>query len=419
MIPALALAAYAGVLDLSDQTGAIARGTFGQPVGIDLVTQPVADMNLTDRRWTFEARYAPYVYVGDMERLLERLPTSPNLLLLQNGTLAAAWHDRFVRLSLREEGGYGQENTTYLALPVDTTPSTTVVKAPPVPPALQLLPNQLSTINLVSSRTTLASDLRISRPLSLSTDVGYYVYGGADTASMQVVPRQRGPFADAIASYVLTPREALVFRASGASSQALPAPCEILTPLVAPAANGPGATCAPDDTIANVTAGMAYTLSRTSNASFGLGAGMLHARLSPSDPYTTVAFPTGLATYQYQSGLEHRRTTLHLDASVGPTIDPRSGTSDYRAQGNLALARTDGWLTASESVGVTHSLVSLAFAPSITFLITTTTLALRVNPYTSLTAAFNYMLQQEEGFAVTSTVVASLGILVHASPMRF
>jgi hypothetical protein len=407
MIPALVLAAYAGVASVSDRSGVSVRGLSGQSLGIDLATAPAASAEAKSRRWAFAASYSPMVVLSDVQRV----PSAPAPLLFQSGSLLAAWHDRQVRLSLGESGSYGEENTTYLGVPVAAAP-TAPDKPPPPPPALQILPQQSVTARIVSSQTTLAADLRASRRLSLSLRTGYGVFGGMDTASMQVVPQQHGPTADASATYVLTLSDAMVGDVAGSSSEALRTRCQAFVTAKA------GTTCAPDDVIASATIGLRHAFARGQSGTLEVGGSYARARWNPTNRYDDWWYPIAVAAYHSRFGLENRHMTLNIDVQARPAVDTRTGIANYRVQTNATLARQEGSVTISELVGAARSLGN-ELQQADMFVVSTTTAEYRSTRNVLFTAALNYFLDSQQSAGTFSSVVASLSVTVSSSPTRF
>ena len=338
---ALALVtAYAGTFSVSDRSEVRARTTVQtfastptQPaaLSLDLLNQPIAALTLSDRRWDYTLGYSPSFILSDV---IPHDQTKPTALFLNAGNAGIAWHERFVRLSLTEEATYSFQNTALLLGPganggsATTTPGT-VGTAPigQVSPLQPLAPP--TNITLASSRTTLGAGLRLARRASLFMDVGYAFSGGVGD-SRSTIPENYGPRADASLDVTASRRDHFITNASGSHSD--------FTNGVCPSVSGsPVVTivgCAPQATIVQGGELWRHAIARATTLTLGAGASAVRARVRPTDPYATTAYPTADASLNQRfdaRGLDQ----IDLTAQLAPAIDIRTGIVSQRIQGQV------------------------------------------------------------------------------------
>ncbi|MGH7435298.1 MAG: hypothetical protein ACRENE_06460 [Polyangiaceae bacterium] len=415
MMLALALAAYAGTADLSDAASVNLRTMTATPASVDLIMSPAARASVTDRRWELTASYAPLLYLTDVER-----GEAASAYILNGASLLTAWHDRLVRIHASEDASFGRQNTTYLGLPSQPASASSPGPAP-TSPAMQLVPAQSTALDLASSRTTVGSDLRLSRRLQLALNIGYALFGGTDAVSQQTLPLQEGPFANASAFYLLSRADTLLVNASASVNDTERAPCPtfVLTappPAMSAARSVP--TCAPDDLIASSSAGIVHDFTQATTGAVGAGASFVRSRLNPTDGYDSSVFPTGIASLQHVFALEEQPTTLHVDAQLGPFVDLRTGIPAYRVQANLSLSRHAGQVVLTELLGAYRSFGSILLPPA-TYWLSNTTVEYRATRNVSLLGSFNCVVEAQDGLATFLATITTLSVVVRTSPARF
>jgi hypothetical protein len=327
MIAILALAAdIAATLDLSDRTEVRARslqqgGTVSgsgpglSPLGVDVATLGDLRLRATDRRWDYSVAYSVSLIAPDIE-----LGLTPQVLQL--ASVSATWHDRFVRIGVREDATYGLENSAYL-VPTQLPAQTTTPGAPP--PSLQAAPAP-QTITLGSSRTTLTSGLMFDRRTRASASVEYVLSGGLDTASQAQLPFQTGPRASADFTYAVSRSDTVITAVTAQQSDFSVSACP---PPAGPAASislggfSASTTCQLSDRIGQVTEGYRHKLSRSAGVSASAGAAVAAVRLHPQDTFGNSFYPIGEASFT--DVLTRAGDTVTLFARYWPAVDIRTG----------------------------------------------------------------------------------------------
>lgn len=409
---ALVLAAYAGTVEVADRTEIRARVTQDLPLAFDAVTIPSARVAITDRRWSYTAGYAPTLTLQDMQASLTPV-------VLHTGSLGVAWHDRIARVTLREEATYGKQNTTNLALA-----STGTVTADGRPPVIQALP-QGQTFTIATSRTTLGTELRPVRRLTLAAAVGYNLAGGLDEASRAVIPQQRGPFGEASVGYAVSKVDLATGALAVARSDFTSGPCIALqaqpgaaagaTPAPAP---GAAPTCAPQNETAVATAGWRHAFSRRVDGALGAGISGIRTRLTDQEAFVTKPYAAGSASLGYRVGLGRHLTTARLEAQLAPVVDVRTGVADDRAQATVTVASRSGDLTLTGSGGVARSFGNQFVTPG-TFLTAATEAQYDVGRHATLGAGVRYFWQSQRGFNALSSAIGFVSLTVRSSALRF
>ena len=394
MIGALVLvAAYAGTVELSERTEVRARVVQGFPVAYDAVTTPTARALLSDRRWSYTASYSPTLSLQDLQ-------ASVTPLVLNVGTLAAAWRERTARLTLREDASYGSQNTAVVTL---------LAAAEGRPQALQALPKPAN-ITTAQSRTTLATEVRPSRRWRLNTTVGYNVSGGADASSRTVLPQQRGPFADATTAYALSKTEALTSWLSLVQNQFSSGPCVI-----------PRATatvCAARNEAALITAGWRHVVSRSTETSISAGASAVRTRLVETEGAVTHVYPAATASLTYRAGLGRHKATLRLEAQLAPVVDFRTGVTDNRAQSTASFVWREGDVTVSHSVGASRSF-GTELSPPATFLTVGSEATYAIGRHAAVGAGALYSWQTSQNADAFSSAIVFVALTVRSAALRF
>jgi hypothetical protein len=324
MFAPLALAAdVAATLDLSDRmevrarslqqsaTAAPATGAGTAALGIDLANTANVQLRAQDRRWDYYVTYGAALVLPDVELGVTAQPS-------QFASMGVGWHERRVRLALREDGTYAIQNSAYL-LPTSATPPAAPAQgmmgmpAPtPTPPALTTAPAP-KTITLGTSRTVLATNLLLDPRTRANGSLEYSLSGGLDAGSQAVLPFQMGPRVVVDVSHSLARRDTLGVTASAQQADFSASPCP-------PTTTG---TCQPSDRIAQLTAVERHALSRSSGLTFTAGAATAAARLKPQDGYHYTPYPVAEASYS--NILSKERDTLTVTARYFPSVDPTTG----------------------------------------------------------------------------------------------
>jgi hypothetical protein len=399
MIAALALIADLRTLQLVDWTEARVRADSGQNVAFDLTTSPTATMAIRGHTWELVLTEAPFFALPDLEASVS--PT-----ILETATLELGWHSRDVQVSLSESGSYGSENTANLRVPVAQAGM-----------AQQVVNGvQAQTLYYASSLTNLAMSYSPSRRWRYSLRGSYFAYGGVREIDRQTIAFQHGEAAEASVAYGFSRRDATFLQLDGTRSETNTGPC--FTDLTGVT----GTTCAPDSYIGTALVGLRHALSPVSDASVGVGAGVVRARLGPQYLYETTYYPQASATYEYRLTLEHRRTVARVDAELTPTIDVRDGAVDDRAQLTGTMTWLSGRLTLSGAFGGARSVGVSMVEPS-TVVFASVRADQRLDRHFVLSFGLSYFWQSQDnptgGESVISSAMASLAITASTLPWRF
>ena len=121
---------------------------------------------------------------------------------------------------MAESASYGQlsfESLTALPGPGAPQPTPSPTGQPAPLPSATLVPPTSQSLLYGSSETSVGSTLLL-RPWTLIGRVGYQLTGGANAAAQQVLPFQKGPFAEATADYRLDPHNHLATLANGSET---------------------------------------------------------------------------------------------------------------------------------------------------------------------------------------------------------
>jgi hypothetical protein len=438
MIGAILFAAATATIDLSDRTDVRLRWSQGQAPALDIGNAPLLDLVIRDHRWTGVVVYSPSIFVQNVA------PPPADPVFLNNLSLVSSWQEHNVHIAISEDGTFGEESTAYLGLQgvqngtggigTGTTTGTGTETGTGTGTGtgmmqagtgtnnnqLNLLPQNARTILFASSRSTLLTNLQFGKYWLLSLDVGYYIYGGLDDSARQVLPLQRGPFADASVAYTVDVRDRVTANASVSRVEFEQGPCLALELANPTTPMGTLPNCAPDDMIAVATAGWSHSLSRLSTASISIGASAVRSRLNlnPNESYETHVYPAGTLTYQYHVGIDRRPVTLRFDAQLAPTIDNRSGVADNRVEALVTATRNDARVTLTEAAGIARSLGSPLEAPA-TYVLASSTVMYHLTKLVSLSAEVDYIWQSQEGLGPYSSALAGASLLLHAPVERF
>ena len=402
---ALALATYSGTLELSDRTETRFRGSIltqnAAPFGFDLVNTPSASLLAKDRRWEYTLSYAPAVALNDLEAGFD-----PEILNIAAASIG--WHERRVRVQLREDAQYGNQNTAYLSA-FQATPGT-------IPAAgVQGIP-AITTITFASTRTTFSSDAILSRRWRASFGIGYFLYGGTDSTSQLIIPQQKGPRGDYTLTYALTRNDDLATTFTGSRVDTGETDCPTARDLPAPPP-GQGPRCVPQSEYAVVTEGWRHELSRTSEFTIAGGASYLSARLNLDEPHKTRIYPSGSASYVYRLGLEGRHTTFRVDAGVSPVVDMRTGLVDERLQGIVAATTVHRRVTFALTAGLARSFGTLVEYPA-TFASLGADGEYLVTRTLSVGAGLRYFWQDQAPYGITASEYGSISLTYRPTALK-
>lgn len=217
MLHALPVAAAAdGVFTVSDRTEARVRAP-------DPVTNAVAlDLDtLMDARAVWRVQNTTLT-LDDQPRftLLDYNGPASEPALLDSVLASAEWHLPRVRIRVAESASYGQlsfESLTALPAPGAPQPTPSPTGQPTPLPNATLVPPTSKSLLYASSETSVGSTLQL-RPWTIIGRVGYQLTGGANAAAQEVLPFQKGPFAEATADYRLDARNHLATLADGSET---------------------------------------------------------------------------------------------------------------------------------------------------------------------------------------------------------
>ena len=195
-------------------------------------------------------------------------------------------------LRLRERGGYGTVDLSPVGLAAAIPPGTPL---PPVqaPPARRF-------VSVQESNTAVELEMMATRRLRVLGSAAWNVSGGVDSEASQTLPLSRGPQAHALVEWAATRLDTL--RAEGAASDTR-------------YANGQRVT------IGTLTGGWRTLLSRFTDLSLALGAGV--GRASTSSAATSATSPRA-RTLPYAVGSADLRLTglRSFGAGLGGAVEP-------------------------------------------------------------------------------------------------
>jgi hypothetical protein len=313
MLATAVLAAdYAATLDLTETSEVRIRTTRqfdvapGQPsttgpapLGFDLYEAATARLHAYNHRWDWFVTYAPTLVLPDLE-----VGVTP--LLLNNGGVSGVWHDRYLRLTLGEDGTYGFENSAYLvaAQPVPGQPP---VQQPATPP---------TNIQFAYSRSYASFGARLDRQNSLTLGAEYFWRGGVDPASQATFPDQQGVLGSVLVEHEVSRIDRLSTLASVQTTTFSTVSCTLLVGQTIPA----GATCAPQYVISSAEETLSHQASRTVGFTLGAGGAVVNSRYDNSIPYQTVVYPVAEASMAMRLGRE-KEHSLVLLARLAPYVN--------------------------------------------------------------------------------------------------
>jgi hypothetical protein len=322
-----------GVFTLSDRTEARARAP-------DPITNAVAlDIDtLIDARAVWTARDATYT-LADLPRftLLDYNGAAIAPAFLDSLMMSGEWRRRRVRIRVLENASYGQLSFESLAaLPGPGTPQAAPTPAGPAPlPGATQVPNTGQSILYASSDTSVGSTLQL-RPWTVLTRVGYQLTGGVNDAAQQVLPFQKGPYADATADYKLRAHDHLVTFVSGSETS--------FTPL------------GTEDLLAEIDERWRHEWSRRTQTMFALGWYAARTRAGADDPDVFASNPVAEAELDHDFSRRGSTSSIRLDVRLAPFVNRLTGLVDEQIRGSLEASwgrrrwRLRAGATAAESV---------------------------------------------------------------------
>ena len=290
-------AALGGMFELSDHTTFRLRepGDLADTASLDLETIPEARLAILSRRARFTVSYVPRLTLYNMNVDFE----PP--VLFQEGTVGAEWHDRFLRFSIMEAGGYGGMNLTTLSL----------VPGPGgTPPRIDAVPVS-RVIDMAYSTTTLGMRLTLRR-WALDLRTGYLVSGGTTADAQTTLPLQDGPFGEARLDYTATRRSRFTTKLA-ASELAF--------------------SSGPESILVEATERWRYAVSRSDVLALEGGASEVRMRLNDLDWNHYFTYPVAEAMFEHTfKRAERESLAVSLTARVGPIVNRIFGTVDERVQ---------------------------------------------------------------------------------------
>jgi len=418
MFAAAVLAAdLATTLDLSERSEVRLRSTqqagAANQLGLDVLEQPEARLYAHDRRWDLTLDYSAQLVLPDLE-----LGLAP--LLLQTGSVGAAWHSREWRLSINEAATYGLQNSAYLlsTQPVQSAQSTQPVPGQPTP-VTPLATAPPATILFGSTRTTGTATYSFDRFTTMTVGGGYFLYGGLDAASQATLPEQTGEQALAVFDRRLTRSDTLETALNAQRIDFTRTPC---IPQTGPI--DPTVLCTPSDELAQGIERLRHTLSRTETLTVGAGAAIGAVREQPDVPYHVAYFPVAEALYTRQlervgTQLDREGSSLSVTARLAPYVDPLTGIVLNALLGNVSLVeRLSPQLTLTVTVGASQNLpASDPAAASIAR--GDVSMDYRVNRRVLLTVGERSFWENENGLGSFATAIGYVAVTVREPTLRF
>jgi hypothetical protein len=411
---ACVLADYYGTFDLSNRTEV--RGRYTQVTGaaagsptpnpsLDLVDIAATQLRARSRVSELSLAYSVLGVLGDVE--VGAVPQA-----IQSADARATWHDRRVRLDLGESAQYGVQNSAFLlAAPAPATPGGAMPPASATPGVQLLAPP--GSIDFGGSRTSLGSELRVTRRWLGSLRVEYGVQGGLGASSQALLPLVRGPRAEAGADFRASRIDSLATRASVLRSDTSTAPCY-------PALLGvtAGDTCAPTAEAGELREVWRHNLTREDTATATAGASYVHARLRPADSFRDVVYPLAVIGFEHATGRETARSVFRAEGQIAPVVDLRTGAIDERAQTTVSLTAPLRSVLLSGTLAAARSLDS-PFIQPVTVVQAACEAEYRVDRYIGVGGGLRYAWQHQDPIGTFSGALAFVQITVRAAEVRF
>jgi hypothetical protein len=300
MLLALPLAAdVAATLALSDRTETRLRNPGDAPTGpsLDVATTPEARLLLTSPRTGCTLVYNPRLTFWDINDVGARP------IWLQSGSARADWRESNTSLSLEEDASYGAMSFAALAFapgPDGTPPRVDVIPSPQI-------------IQFESTSTTLGSRVARKRWEFRST-VGYELSGGADDAARSIIPLQRGPLAEAIVTFAMSPVDHLATTSTGSETTF---------------------SSGPEIVLVEGDQGWKHLWSAFTETDLTLGISEARVLASPFAGALTETDPVAEAVVEHRILTDQDRVTVRIGARLGPAVNRLLGIVDERIQGTL------------------------------------------------------------------------------------
>jgi hypothetical protein len=407
MIATAVLAAdYAGTLDLNEVTTVRLRATQGQNAGVDFVEAPTASIHLSDRFSAYTLTYAPTFVLPDFEEGLQ-----PQFLNV--GSATATWHYRSTSFTVTEGATYGLLNSAYLftgatatglglGLGTGTGTGTGTVGQPSV---AQVSPRE-GNITILNSTTDATLRQEIGRRVVASLSGGYFVSGGADLKSRELLPEEYGPRASASLAYALSRRDFLTTR--------------VLVQEVSTTGNCPppatSGICHERVDGAQLDETLRRNLSPTTTLSLGGGIAVYDTAIP--DLGEAIPYPVALGTLSYHFG-SRGTSELGFSAQLGPNVDPLTGFVSEYLQGGATL--TD---RVTPSLILHLGLAALTTVQSgegydVSILTGSVDATFRLDRQIDLTLGEQGLWQDHTGYGTLVSVFAYVALTVRAPPTRF
>jgi hypothetical protein len=320
MLAVLPIAGDLGAtLTLSDRTETRLRDPGDAPTGpsIDVATMPVARLVVASPRTALTLAYTPRLTLWDVNDVGVRP------LWLDEGSVRIESHDAHTTLSLEEDASYG--SMSFAALTFTPGPQGT-------PPPVDVVPSS-QIIEFESTSTTLRSLTRVTR-WEFGSSVGYQLSGGADSMSRSIIPLQKGPLAEATATFSASPVDRLA---------------TILTGEETAFSSGPEILLGEEDEVWK----RRWSPVTETDATLGISEARVRAAaFAPSygqtDPVAEVVLEQSILT-------DADRVTIRVGSRLGPVVNRLLGIVDERIQGTLLSKWTHGRLAASAFAGAQQS----------------------------------------------------------------
>lgn len=295
----LALSATRGSVDASARLQV--RGRDGAALtgpALDAEAGPELRIAVRSRRWEITTDYA-----ARFSRTVLGADATPSVL--QQGSLAARFHDRRTSLSVIEDVGYGSTSFTALA-------SEPGAAAGPLF-HLASLP-RTDSLQYAWSRTALLGRLAVSRRWTLTPSLDYSFNGGTDTLSRAAMPFQTTVHSGLGAERSLSRRSQLTSTADLSRSVF---------------------SSGWDDTLLQGTLSWRRSWERTLVTTVTGGAGWSTSHNGVTGSHTAGTHPVVTATVAYSPGASSLDAAL--SARLAPVIDRMSGRVDERMEGIASL----------------------------------------------------------------------------------
>jgi hypothetical protein len=321
MFAALPMAAdLAATLTLSDRTETRLRDPGDTPTApsVDIATMPEARLSLASSRSNFALAYTPRLTLWDVNDVGLRP------LWLDAGS--ARFESRYGRttLSLAQEASYG--SMSFADLTFAPSPEG-------APPRVDVIPSS-QIVEFESTSTTLGSRTETHR-WTLGSSIGYQLSGGADSASRLVIPLQKGPVAEAEATFAGSPVDGFATTLNASETTF---------------------SSGPEIILGEVDEGWRRRWSAVTETDLTLGVSEGRVRPSPLAQAVEQTNPVAEVILEHRILTDADRVTIRIGSRLGPVVNRLLGIVDERIQGTLASKWTHGPLAANAFVSAQQSL---------------------------------------------------------------